>query len=31
MIPPIEIKNGIDKGCTICYNVFIADTKASAT
>ena len=24
-------KNGIDKGCKICYNVFIADTKASAT
>ena len=27
MIPPREIKNGIDKGCKICYNVFIADTK----
>ena len=27
MIPPIKIKKGIDKGCKICYNVFIADTK----
>ena len=27
MIPPREIKKGIDKGCKICYNVFIADTK----
>lgn len=27
MIPPIKIKNGIDKGCKICYNVFIADKK----
>ena len=26
-----EIKKGIDKGCKICYNVYIADTKASAT
>lgn len=31
MIPPREIKKGIDKGCKICYNVYIADTKASAT
>lgn len=31
MIPPREIKKGIDKGCKICYNVFIVDTKASAT
>ena len=27
MIPPREIKKGIDKGCKICYNVCIADTK----
>lgn len=27
MIPPREIKNGIDKGCKICYNVFIADKR----
>lgn len=25
MIPPIEIKKGIDKGCKICYNVYIAE------
>ena len=29
MIPPREIKKCIDKGFKICYNVFIADTKAS--
>ena len=27
MIPPREIKKCIDKGCKICYNVFIADIK----
>ena len=27
MIPPREIKKCIDKGCKICYNVYIADTK----
>lgn len=27
MIPPREIKKSIDKGCKICYNVFIADTN----